>query len=62
MGTSSKKLIEGALSLTSTDYLQDIIVGENITYPLNSQPKSHNIQRGARCLGCSIITTNILYG
>ena len=28
-------------------------------YPLNSQPKFHNIQRGARRLGISIITNNV---
>ena len=48
LGTSSKILIEGAVSLTSTKNLQDILVRENITYPVNSQPKYHNIQSGAR--------------
>ena len=59
MGTSSKSLIEGAVSLTSTKDLQDILVRQNITYPLNSQPKFHNIQRGAIFLDSSIITTDI---
>ena len=59
MGTFSKSLIEGAVSLTSRKDLQDIIMRQNITYPLNSQPKFHNIQRDARFLDGSIITTNI---
>ena len=59
LGTSSKSLIEGAISLTSTKDLKDIIVRENITYPLNSQLKLHNIQRVAICFGSNIITTNI---
>ena len=37
LGTSSKTFIEGAVSLTSTKDLQDILVRENITYPLNSK-------------------------
>ena len=59
MGTSSNSLIDGAVSLTSTKDLQEFFVKENITYPLNSRPKFHNIQRDANCLGSSIITTNI---
>ena len=59
VGTSSKSLIEGAVSLTSPKDLLDILVKENITYLLNSQPKFHNIQRMPRCLGSSIITNNI---
>ena len=35
---------------------------QNITYPLNSQPKLHNTQRSARCLGGSIIITNLSSG
>ena len=58
MGTSSKNLIKGAVSLTSTKDLQEILLRENITYLLNTQPKFHNIQRSSRCLGSSIITTN----
>ena len=57
--TSSKILIEGAVSLTSKKYLQYIIVRQNVTYPLNSQHKFHNIQMDAGCLDGSIITTNI---
>ena len=59
MGTSSNILIIGAFRYTSSNDLQEILVKENITYPLNYQPKFHNIQRGADCLGGSIITTNI---
>ena len=59
LSTSSKKLIEGAVGLTSTKDLLDILVRQNITYPLNSQPKFHNIQRMPICLGSSIITTNV---
>ena len=58
LGTSSKNLIKGAVSLTSTKDLQEILLRENITYLLNTQPKFHNIQRSSRCLGSSIITTN----
>ena len=58
LSTSSRSLIEGNVSLTSTKDQQEILMRENIIYPLNSQPKFHNIQRGARCLGSSIITTN----
>ena len=32
---------------------------ENIIYPLNYQPKFHNILRGTICLGIIIITTSI---
>ena len=32
LGTSSKSLIEGAVSFTSTKYLQEILARENITY------------------------------
>ena len=59
LGTSSKKLIEGAVGLTSRKDLLDILVRQNITYPLNYQPKFHNIQRMPICLGGSIITTNV---
>ena len=59
IGTSSKSFIEGAVSLTSTKDLQNILVRENNIYPLNYQPKFHNIQRGTRCLGSIIITINI---
>ena len=45
LGTSSKTLIEGDVGLTSTKDLLDILARQNITYPLNSQPKFHNIQR-----------------
>ena len=62
MGTSYKILIEVSVRLTSTKDLQVILVRENITYLLNSKPKFHNLIRGARFLGSSIITTNILYG
>ena len=47
LGTSSKSLIEGAVSLTSNMDLLDILVRQNVTNPLNSQPKFYNIQRGA---------------
>ena len=57
--TSSNFLIEGAVSLTSTEDLQDILVRQNVTYLLNSQPKFHNIERGAIFLDSTIITTNI---
>ena len=40
LGTSSKSLIEGTVGLTSTKDLLDILVRQNITYPLNSQPNS----------------------
>ena len=59
LGTSSKILIGGAVILTSTMDMQEILVRENITNPLHYQPEFHNIQRGARFLGSSIITTNI---
>ena len=59
MGTSSNSLIEGAVSLTSTKDLQEIFVKENITYPLNSQPKFNNIQRDTNLFGSIIITINI---
>ena len=59
LGTSTKSLIESAVSLTSTKDLQEILVIENITYPLNSKPKLHNIERTPRCLGSSMITTNM---
>ena len=36
LDTSSKSLIEGAVIWTSTKDLQEIVVGENITYHLNS--------------------------
>ena len=47
LGTSSKNFIEGSVSLTSTKEMQDIIERKNATYPLNSKPKIHNIQRDA---------------
>ena len=59
MGTSSKSLIEGAVSLITVKDLQEVLVKENSTYPLNYQPKLYNIQKDANCLGSSIITTNI---
>ena len=59
LGTSSKSLIEGTVGLTSTKDLLDSLVRQNVTYPVNSQPKFHNIQRMPRCLGSSIITTDV---
>ena len=56
---SSKSLIEGAFSLTSTKDLQQIPVRGNITYPINYKPRFHNILRDARCLDSSIIITKI---
>ena len=58
LGTSSKRLIEGPIGLTSTKDLLDLLVRQNITHPLNYQTKFHKIQRMPRCLGSSIITTN----
>ena len=45
MGTSSKTLIEFDVRLTPTKDLPEILVKENITYLLNSQPKLQNIQK-----------------
>ena len=63
LGTSSKNLIVRGCQLDlhylqDGKDLQDILVREYIIYPLHSQPKVHNIQRGARCFGISIIVTN----
>ena len=63
LGTSSKNLIVRGCQfdlncLQDGKDLQDILVRENIIYPLHSQPKVHNIQRGAKRLGISIIVTN----
>ena len=59
LGTSSKILIEGSVSLTHTKEMQDILERQNVTYPLNSQFRIHNIQRGAGWLDRNNITTNI---
>ena len=59
LGTSSKNLIWGAFGLTSTEDMLDILVRQNITYALNSQPKFRIIQRMSRYLGSDIITTNV---
>ena len=59
LGKSSKKLIEGAVSLTSTKDLLDIFLRKNITYPLNYQLKFNNTQRMLISFAIGIITTNV---